>query len=235
MSFKHGKLTELWLDGSDLSSYCDKFDSEISIDIAAAPVFKQGWKGQVSSQTAEGKATAGGLYDPTYLNLRSALNVDAGSVLTGGPAGLATLGDFARLFLVKSTTYKESSPVGGLVAFEWGADADGQVGMGVVLQPLTTVDTDGSGSYHTAPGATTGGAIAHLHVMSVSASDSVVVTVEHSTDHSSWATLGTFASKSAAGAERLVIAGTVNRYTRVSWDVTGSAVSIQFGVALARL
>ncbi|MEA2538466.1 MAG: hypothetical protein QOF11_2700, partial [Chloroflexota bacterium] len=49
-----------------------------------------------------------------------------------------------------------------------------------------------------------------------------------------WATVGTFASKAAVGAERIVIPGTIKRYVRAVWDVTGAGVSIPFLVALAR-
>jgi hypothetical protein len=79
------------------------------------------------------------------------------------------------------------------------------------------------------------GGVAHLHVTSVSASDSIVVTIEDSaTGSSGWATIGTFASKAAAGAERIAIAGTIRRYVRAVDTVTGSGISIIRAVALAR-
>src|SRR3990172_7841290 len=154
-----------------------------------------------------------------------------------GAAGLATVGDGARLMSALTTVYAESSPVGGAVGFSWSVFCDGEVGFGVVLHPLVAVTGDANGTTHTGPvGGSTTGAIAHLHVTSVSAGDDITVTLEDSANGSDWLAIsgGAFANLAVAGSERLVISGTIRRYTRAVWNVTGTDVSIVFGVALAR-
>jgi hypothetical protein len=47
---------------------------------------------------------------------------------------------------------------------------------------------------------------------------------------------GAFATADGIGAERLLIPGTIRRYLRASWDISGPGdQEITFGVALARL
>ena len=62
------------------------------------------------------------------------------------------------------------------------------------------------------------------------------MTLEDSANGSDWLAIsgGAFANLAVAGSERLVISGTIRRYTRAVWNVTGTDVSIVFGVALAR-
>ena len=69
--------------------------------------------------------------------------------------------------------------------------------------------------------------------VTVASEGGVAAIVEDSADSSSWATIGTFTTLAATGSERLAIAGTVRRYTRVRWDVTGTG-SITAQVSIAR-
>lgn len=235
--FKHGKDAEIWLGGMDVSSFFNDLGFAADVDTAEASTFKRQWK-----RNLEGLAAAsvdlGGVWDPSFGDFRDLIGLDAGAVLTIGPGGMTAVSDLARLILPLSTSYKESSKVGDVVAFSTSVVADGDVGFGVVLHPLVAVTADGSGTTHVGPvGGTANGAIAHLHVTDVSAGDDVTVSLEDSANGSDWAPIagGAFANLDAIGAERLVIPGTIRRYTRAAWDVSGASVSIIFGVALARL
>lgn len=236
MSFKHGSNTELWLGSKDISAYCNSLDFKADVDTAETTTFKKTYKTHIVGKTNGGVET-GGLYDPNLTDIRATLGVAAGAVLTAGPAGMTAVGDQCRLVKVLTTSYAESVPVGDVVAFKWSVTADDSFGFGVVLHPLTNETADGNGTTHTGPvGGTTNGAVAHLHVTSIGAGDTALVTIEHSTDGSVWTTLDAFTLASAVGAERIEIAGTINRYTRVVWDLTSAGTpSATFGVALARL
>ncbi len=96
------------------------------------------------------------------------------------------------------------------------------------------MSADGNGTTVDDAAATIDGAVAHLHVTAVSASDTILVTIEDSANSSTWATIGTFTLALAATSQRITIAGTIRRYVRCVWDVTGTGISIPFAVALAR-
>ncbi len=68
------------------------------------------WKAFIEG-TAYAKATLKGFYDQTSDAALVANVRDGGSVLTYGPAGLAAIGDPARLLLVHEVAIAESSPV----------------------------------------------------------------------------------------------------------------------------
>jgi hypothetical protein len=213
-------------------------DLSADVDTADTTTFKANWKTHVVGQAGTVVDTEG-LYDPTVNDVRDLLDVDlAGSVMTGGPAGLETVGDMARLVLVSTTSYAESASVGDAVVFSWAVLADGTVGFGHCLHPITQEDGDDDGTTFDGIAETTDGAIAHLHVSAVSSGDEIDVLIEDSADGDTWApvTGGAFATADGIGAERLLIPGTIRRYLRASWDISGPGdQEITFGVALARL
>jgi hypothetical protein len=234
MAFTHGKNTDIWLDGADVTAYFHEFGTTATVDTAESTTFGASWKTFLAGQAVM-EVSGSGYFDPTFTDIWHDIQQAVDPVVTYGLGGL-TQGAFCRLVPVVETSYEEAASIGGLTSFDWSATSDKSPGLeGRVLTPLTAITGDGNGTNVNNGGATTTGAIAHLHVTSVSASDSIIVTIEDSANGSSgWATIGTFASKSAVGAERIVIAGTVRQYTRAVYDVTGAAVSITVGVALAR-
>ena len=229
MSFVHGKNTEVWLDAVDLSAYLNSADLGVDVDSGDTSTFTSDWKSAIAGQ-AGATVELGGLYDPTLATIKDLLPASA-SLLTIGPGGLQAVGDAARLVQVENTAYKESAPVGGVVAISWAVLATDPVGFGVLLHPLAEETATGNESSHAGPvGGTTTGAICHLHV--VDTDDDLDVLVEHSTNDSDWSTLATFTTAAGATSERITVTGTVNRYLRASWTMAG--VSSTFGVSVAR-
>jgi hypothetical protein len=112
---------------------------------------------------------------------------------------------------------------------------DGPIDWGVMIaaEGAITVDTDGTSVDNGASSAN--GGVAHLHTTAYSGLTSNSVIIEHSTNNSVWATLATFASVTAVGSERLVVAAgtTVNRYLRIRDDVTGTGSTTR-AVSFAR-
>lgn len=233
MAFKHGSDASILLDGVDVSAYFHAAEFGAEVDAAETTTFGANWKTFIPG-LAGSNYDFDGYFDPTWNDVWDNIGDAPGAVLTVGPSGTA-LGDKVRLIKVLTSAYGETAEIGGVVEFMWGVMADGVVGFGEVIAARAAITGDGNGSSYDHTAQTTTGGIAHLHVFSVSASDSIDVTIEDSsTGSSGWATIGTFATKSAAGAERIVIAGTIKRYVRAVYDVTGSDVSIECAVALAR-
>lgn len=110
----------------------------------------------------------------------------------------------------------------------------GQVDQGVILHALgpETLDEDGA-SVDNAVLSSDGGA-GVVQVSAFSGLTDAVIKIQHSTDNAAWVDLITFATVTAAPtAERLTVAGTVNRYLRYSLNVTGTG-SITLLVGFAR-
>jgi hypothetical protein len=233
MSTKHGKSAALWLGDADVSTHFRSMEFGADIDTAETSTFGSSWKTHVPGMAGATVETEG-LYDPAFDDITSIITAPSGAVLTTGPAGLAE-GDNARLTKVLTTAYAESSPVGDVVAFTWGVLADGQVGLGKVIHAFEQETASGSGNAIDL-GTAAAGAIAHLHVAAVSSTDTLNVLIEDSADGSTdWQTVFDFTDATGPTAERLSITGTVRRYVRATWTITGSgSTDATFAVAIAR-
>lgn len=100
---------------------------------------------------------------------------------------------------------------------------NGAIDDGVILHPLAARTTDTNGTTVDQSAGTSSGGAGYVQVTAFSGFSQAVITIEHSTDGSSWSTLLTFATvTSAPTAERVTVSGTVNRYVRAVIDVTGS-------------
>lgn len=229
MSFVHGRKTAVLLDGLDLSSYFNSADLSADADVAETSVFRQDWKQNLVGQTSV-KVDLAGLYDPLFVTLPSILGAEPGALLDIEMAD----GTTSRLVRLVSTAYAESSPVGGVVGFKWSVLSDGVVGFARVLHALGVEASGGTATeVDFGAGSAAAGAVAHLQA---TAASSLHVTIEDASVPSgggaNWAAVtgGVFTSRSTAGAERLLIPGTVRRYVRVTWTGSGT-----FSASLARI
>src|SRR5512141_507376 len=136
MSFYHGKNPEVWVNSGDLSTYFRAADFSVDADTADTTTYKSSWKSALPGQ-ASSTYELEGLYDTSVITTMEGLLPATAAILTVGPAGMSTIGNVARLVSVKSTSYKETAPVGDVVAFNWSVVADGVVGLGWVLHPLS--------------------------------------------------------------------------------------------------
>jgi hypothetical protein len=238
MSVTHGRHTELWLNGADVSRYLRSADYKVDVATATSTAFKATWQAHVVGQVGS-VIDCEGLYDPTQTNIESLLATDAASVISYGPGGLESVGARARLASVKETAYAESSKVGDVVLFNWAVLTDGQVGLGYCYHTMSAETATGTGSYVDGLGATTSGAIAHLHVTGLSGTAGPNITVKFqdcTTSGGVYADIasGAFANVTTASALRLVIPGTIRQFVKVAFTIGGTNPSITFGVALAR-
>ena len=236
MAFKHGKSAAVWYGSTDMSPYLFGADLSIGVETSDVTTFASaGWRNYIPGLIGGGYEFEG-LYDPAETNIQAALGT-GGGVLTVCPSGTA-IGDLVRLVPVITTAYGQSSPIEGVIGFSWGVTAETAIASGRIIHALTedTNTTTGTGIDQTA--STSTGWTAHLHVTLVDGG-SWVVTVQDSADNSSWATIATFAAKTAAGSERLVSAAsttTVRRYVRVVATRTGGSAGqgITYALGFAR-
>jgi len=148
--------------------------------------------------------------------------------------GGAAVGDAAFLIDSIRTDYSTTTSVTGTVDASITTQTTGDTGYGACIAALTTI-TGGTptGTAVDNGASSANGAVAHLHVTAFSGLTSNAISIEHSTNNSTWATLATFTTVTAATTQRLAVTGTVNRYLRVVDDVTGTGSCTRL-VAFAR-
>jgi hypothetical protein len=240
MAFKHGSDAAVYLGAVDLSSYLNSADLSVDADTAETTAFQATWKSAIAG-TFGAKVDCGGMYDPAQVTLQALILSLVPGVLTYFPGGIAA-GDGARLVSAIETSYAESSPVGGVVAVKASFLADGPVGFGILLNPLsdlgaspaTTANIDYTASSVTGWQAT-------LHVSAVTAGSWVVKLVDASASNFSDVadvTGGAFTAATIPTSQRLLSASgaTLRRYVRAVATRTGGAVGdrITFALAVAR-
>lgn len=99
----------------------------------------------------------------------------------------------------------------------------------------TTVTANGNQASVDNGASSADGGVGYLHILALSAGDTITVLIEDSPNNSDWSTLITFTlDGTALDAERLTVAGTVDRYVRVSYTVAGASISFPIAVAFKR-
>jgi hypothetical protein len=106
---------------------------------------------------------------------------------------------------------------------------------GFVLANSTITNTLTGASVNNGAASANGG-VGYLQVLSVLASDTYVIKIQHSTNNSTWVDLISFVlNGSAIGAERIAVSGNVYQYLRVLATRTGSGQSLKLATLFARL
>ena len=239
MAFKHGKDTEVWIGAFDVSTFCDAADLSTAVETGDTTTFKSDWKTALPG-LATAKMDVKGKFDPTAAPYFTDL-IQTASVLTYGPAGMAAIGDVARLIGVNETAYAESAPVGGIVAFSSSFLSDAAVGFGSVLHVGGEDTNTTTGATKNDGAATSTGWVAHLHVTAVDAGSWVIKLEDAAVSNFSYCadvTSGTFTAATGATSQRLVSAAgaTLKRYVRYVATRTGGSAGdgITFALAYSR-
>ena len=242
MPFKHGSKTSVYLDGADMSPYLNQADWSSDQESAETTTFNATWKTHIAGRNSA-KAGFAGYYDPLQLQLETHLAAGVGSLVSGVLTvcqGGTVIGDDARLFSVTSSSYAESSPVGGVIAVKWDTETTTAVGTGWVLHPLGSDTDTTTGATRDDAAATATGYIGHLQVTAQNATSWVVVIQDASASNfSDGATVMTFTAATGKTSQRIVSATNttaLRRYVRyVATRTGGSAAStITFQLSYAR-
>lgn len=167
-----------------------------------------------------------------YTITRTAVGTDDGYLVLVAPEGL-TVGTPAFTTVSDLSGLTADAAVADAVSTTIDATPDGGVDWGPILHALTAETATADGTSVDETSATSNGGIAQIHVTAFSGLTNIIVKAQHSSDNSNWSDLATFATVTALTKERKTFTGTVNRYVRASWTVTGTG-SCTFAVALGR-
>jgi hypothetical protein len=245
---KHARRTKVFVNGDDLSAYLNSVDTDSSCPMLDSTAFGDADK-TYEPGTPDGKVSLKGLWyakpgasDPLDRDaiddiLHAAIGDEtANLVVTVCQEGADAAGLAATLFETKLQKYSVTAPHDQLVSCMAEMQADGGLRYGQLLAPLAARAVSGNGAAADLGAATTRGFEANLHCTARgSAGDTLAVTIEDSADGATgWATIGTFAALTNQGRARLEIAGSVRRYVRAKWTITGDGgESFTFVVAFA--
>lgn len=183
------------------------------------------------SLTLEGFFEAGAA---VHDELNSAVGTDNGLLVSAAPEGFA-VGKPTFLAAGDPTNYDIPASVNDPVGFTVEAQPDDGIDWGVALHDLTAETATANGTSVDNTASSANGGVAILHVTAASGTTpSATVKVQHSTDNSVFTDLITFTAATAATSERKTVTGTVNRYVRATWTISGTTPSFTFAVAFAR-
>lgn len=234
---KSARDAKVHLNAFDLSGYFRGLDISDDMGLEDSTT----WGANVVAKSAtntidESTVSLKGFWDPTLVTgvnvvIRAALRAATKTILSLWPTGDA-VGEAGMGFQADVSSRKVTGEVDGLVMLE--VELKSSVGDEdiISLHALAAETIDGSGTIVDNGASSANGGSAYLHVPDIATS--IVVTIRHSTDNfgASDVLLGTFATVSVdRGEERITFTGTVNRYVRVVWDLTGTAT---FGCGIHR-
>ena len=228
MSFYHGKLSRVYLNGYNLSSFFDSADMPMNSDTVETTCFNMDDKEYVmGNKTAT--ISAEGFFDGSTQASEEALLAAFYSTNNWSyyPYGDSS-GNYGYAMSAQNNTYGIKGSVTGAVRVS--AAGQSQVGKERVISlkglAESTLSTSASNIDNSA--ATTNGASAYLHITANASSDFYPY-VEHSASGTTWDTLVDFTTGTGGRtSERVTVTGTVKQYVRATWTTT-EAATFQIG------
>lgn len=233
-----GKDTVVLVDGYNLSEYFTNADSNLAIAALPCHGFGSSSKKYVPG-LKEGGLSLQGFYETSHGAidelLRAIFAQVTGQVVTVGVSGLAH-GAGADVLTPKTSSYAKTAALEDVNKATVEMMASGGIDYAVSLHALTAETFSGVSAAHDNAAASSNGGVAHLHVTGIVGDlGEFRAVVEHSTDGVTWAVLASFDPRTGIGGQRVTVTGTINRYTRVTWDITGTDdPQVTFAAVLAR-
>jgi hypothetical protein len=243
MPAMHGSKARMLLSGWEVTSSMRGASTPASADLAESSTWGMTSKRYTPSDNIDGSLQGDGVWESGAAGVGSidellGINVAGAHVATHLPQGDG-LGNRARIIGGAETSFELDSPGDDVTGFSFEITptaTGGFSGRARVLQPLagalnitatgngSTLDDLGAGP----PTTTTRGLGAALHVINKGGgAGTLTVKVQHSTDGSAWVDLITFAGVTAKNlAQYLEVTGTINRYLRAIWTLTGGTWDI---------
>jgi len=235
----HGSKARLYLDGWEVTSTMRGASFPGESDVADSSTWGMTSKRYTSSDRIDGKFNGEGVHEVAAVGLGSidellGSNLAAVHVATWLPQGEG-LGNRGRIIAGVKSAFELDSPGDDVTGFTFEiSPTAGQAQRMRVLQafagtlPITVTGNGTSVDDLGAAQTTTKGLAAALQVINKGGgAGTITVKVQHSPDGSTLTDLITFGGKTVKNvAEYLEVAGTVQRWLRATWTVTGGTWDI---------
>jgi len=238
MPFQHGSKATVYANGYDLTGYLKNFSTSGQADVRDITVFGKTAKEYIAGlkdATLSAEGLLDGATDAIDQVLAAALG-GASIVWNWYPQGDAVVGGDGYGFDAIETNYEIETPVDDVAVIN--VEAQSKVGRERVksLHPLGQESASGSSTVLDNGAATTNGGVAYLQVPAIAGTAPTLdVKIQHSADNVTYTDLIVFAQVAVSRkAERKAVTGTVNRYVKAVWTLTGTGPVSTFHVAFGR-
>jgi hypothetical protein len=235
MPTSHGSTAEFIGNGYVLSTFLNSAGVSGNRDSSEASTFGVSSKKYLpglKDTTWNIEGIYDGAVDAIDQILQAALDSTTDGLFSYFPFGQLTQGNVAFTMDVIESSYEITSDIGDVnqISAELAAGSTGKHGRGLVASPMSV---KGSGGNTTGMDAGAGFAATNPNsnvalVVHATASSTLNVKLQHSTDNSAFTDVGTaLVFASGRGSQRQIMASmTLNRYTRVLWTGTGTFMAI---------
>ncbi len=217
-TFYHGTSARFYYGHLDFSSYAEQVEQQLSRSVAEyRPLNETGVRRVAGYRDVSITLTGGPLEDENDEYAWTRLNEDTQRIWAFMPAG-DVFGHYAYCGQALGDNQQRNAGDDVIrlpVALVSAADVD----CCIILRPLGAGGTS-PGATHTGTAASSNGGAAYLVCTGVTSALSV--TVQHSTNGTSWTDLLTMTTMNVPGSEVKTVTGTVNKYLRVSWTGLGT-------------
>lgn len=244
MAFSHGTQARVWLDGHAASCVVNEVSIDAEVDTAETTTLCKTAKTYIPG-LEDGTVSLSGFFDTDTADpagtLESVLHDRARTLfpILYYPQGGDMAGDPAYIMNGFLSSYAIGTSVSEAATVEMEYQTSSGFIRGLVLQPEITVSVSDDGDHYDSLTATTDGGAAILSVSAASGtSPELNVVIEHTADDPSgtpvWSTLATFNTAEGISSEIVPLVGTVQRYLRVVWTVSGASAEFTFNVTIRK-
>lgn len=232
----HGRNFRMLVDQFNLSPYFNSAGIQLSCKLDETQTFGQNWKRREVPGNVDGSVSLSGFFETGVgaadERLRAALADSDGNIFTMAPNGLA-VGALVELGQMVGASYQVTSETNGPNTSSAEFQADNGLELGVALHDLTAETAIGDYATVDESAATSNGGVGHLHVTAFTGTNATFK-IQHSVDDAVWVDLIAFTQVTAVGAQRVEVAGTVNRYVRGQISAATALTTTTFSIAFAR-
>lgn len=248
MAFHLGTASRIWLDGKQAACAVNEINMEVEVEEAETTVLCSTIKDYIPG-LSEVTVEMEGYFDTNTASPATTLEawmdgrIGTTFPMTYAPEGGADIGDPVYIMNGFLQEYSVENTVDEAAAMEMTFRATSGLSRAKVVHTDGTARTATGNGGDTPPGtgnldnvtSTAFGGVGVLQVSAVSGTlPTLVVKLQHSANGTVWADLITFTSQNAVNGEYSTVSGTVNRYLRASWTITGTTPSFNFSLAFAR-
>lgn len=236
MAVSHGSAARVYVGGYDLSGFLRSAASELTRETAETTTFGLGAKTYVAG-LADATVSLEGYYDGAPDTIAPVLYAATSServLVTVCPQG-DTVGAPAYSLESLETRYTVEASLDDVTTLAGECQSTSGRDRLRIHHPLAARTSSGSGTALDGGAATTAGGVGALQVTVLTGSVSLDVTIQDSADGTTgWTTILTYGVVTASRtARRVTITGTVRRYTRAAWTISGTG-SATFWVGFGR-